>query len=37
MLETAIKSVLLNVKINITMIKDIEYVEKLKSEMEKLL
>ena len=37
MLETAIKSVLLNVKINITMIKDVEYVEKLKSEMEKLL
>ena len=37
MLETAIKCVLLNVKINITMIKDVEYVEKLKAEMEKLL
>ena len=37
MLKTAIKSVLLNVKINITMIKDVEYVEKLKAEMEKLL
>ena len=37
MLETAIKSVLLNVKINITMIKDFDYIEKLKSEMEKLL